>query len=229
MIDIEQLKQCHTTPEFEFMDFVQQSHPHAEYYSHVPRGRQLIYINNNSPILAVAHLDGTMPSSHFAVGEHESKPGHTCIFSPMVDDRLGVYTLLYLLPQLGIECDILLSEGEEIGDPTSQFFYPKKNRYNWMFQFDRMGVDAVVYQYQAPDWIGALRKYFKGINRGLFSDIAFMNHLNIQGVNIGTGYQDYTWEHAWASLNDLVAQVTRFKSFYDQYKGVRFGTPRFMR
>lgn len=228
MIDFKLLKQCHLVNEFEFLDFVLKTHPNAELYPHVPKNRQLIYINNNSPILAVAHLDATMPPTHFAVGGVTHKPGHTCIFSPLVDDRLGVYTLLYLLPKLGIKCDILLSEGEEIGDPTSQWFYSKR-KYNWMFQFDRTGTDVVHYQYTAPEWLNALRKYFSSVRHGIFSDIAFMDHLNIQGVNIGTGYYDYTNYHGWASLDDLLSQVERFKQFYDRYKDVRFGTPYYLK
>lgn len=228
MFNIKLLKDCHTTNEFEFLDFVQKTHPHAQLYPHVPRGRQLIYINNNSPILGIAHLDATMFPTHFAVGDVSFKPNHTCIFSPMVDDRLGVYTLLYLLPKLGINYDILLSEGEEVGDPTSRWFYTKK-KYNWMFQFDRKGTDAVHYQFTAPNWLSALRKYFQRVNTGIFSDIAYMDHLNIQGVNVGTGYYDYTSQHAWASLDDLMDQTQRFKSFYDKYKDVKFGTPKWMR
>jgi hypothetical protein len=228
MIDLEQLKLCHNVHELEFMELVVKTHPNAQYYPYVPTGRQLIYINNNSPILAIAHLDGTMPPTHFAIGDVAHKPGHTCIFTPMVDDRLGAYTLLHLLPKLGINCDILLSEGEEIGDPTSQWFFTKR-KYNWMFQFDRMGTDVVHYQYRAPEWLNALGKYFSPIKVGAFSDIAFMDHLNIQGVNIGTGYYDYTDYNAWASLNDLVSQAKRFKKFYDRYKDVRFGTPHYLK
>lgn len=227
-INLKLLEQCHSIPEGKFLDFVQKEYPHAELYPYVPKGRQLIYINNNSPILAIAHLDATMPPTHFAMGSHISRPGHTCIFSPMVDDRLGAYTLLYLLPLMGINCDILLSEGEEVGDPTSRWFYSKK-KYNWMFQFDRMGTDVVHYQYISPEWLNALHKYFTEVRHGIFSDISFMSHLNIQGVNIGTGYYDYTRPSAWASLNDLVAQVQKFKNFYERYKETKFGTPYYLR
>lgn len=228
MIDIDLLKQCHTVNEFEFLDFVKQTYPQATLYPYLPRGRQLIYIDNNSPILGIAHLDATMKPTHFAVGSVAHKPNDTCIFSPMVDDRLGAYTLLHLLPSMGIKCDILLSEGEEIGDPTSRWFYTKK-KYNWMFQFDRMGTDVVHYQYIAPNWLNALRKHFSSVKYGLFSDIAFMAHLKIQGVNIGTGYYDYTNYYAWASLNDLATQVLKFKTFYNRYKDTKFGTPRYLR
>lgn len=216
----ERLELVHGYPETEFMPLVLEKYPHAEFLP-VPDGRQLIYVDNDSPILGIAHLDGTMPATHFAIGRHYSKPGHQCIFSPYVDDRLGAYTLLDLLPQLEINCDILLSVGEEIGNPTSQFFEPEKD-YNWMFQFDRKGTDAVYYQYTEPEWLSALSNHFIDINRGIFSDIAFMDHLEVCGVNIGTGYYDYTWEHAWASLNDLVMQVNRFMDFYDEYHNTMF-------
>jgi hypothetical protein len=226
-INYNTMKDIHNLSEWKMMEYLEKDFPNIEFLPTRP-GRQLLYINNNSPVLAVAHLDGTMPASHFAVGESNYKPGHKCIFSPMVDDRLGAYTILYLLPQLGINVDILLSEGEEVGDPTSQWFEPRR-KYNWMFQFDRGGTDAVHYQYTEKSWVNVLNKYFNKVSYGLFSDIAFMDHLNIQGVNVGTAYYNYTEPEAFASLNELASQIRKFEKFYDRYKDVRFVTPKHLR
>lgn len=217
--DMQALRDCHMTHEHSFLDLVKKSYPQAKYVD--AEGRQLIYINNNSPVLAIAHLDITMGYTHFSVGEKTARPGHTCIFSPAVDDRLGAFTILHLLPQLSINCDILLSEGEEVGDPTSRYF-SKHKQYNWMFQFDRMGTDVVHYQYTGSRWLRALYYHFTKVNRGSFSDISFMGHLGCQGVNIGTGYHDYTWENAWASLDELASQVWRFNKFYKRFKDIHF-------
>ncbi len=214
------LELAHGVDESNFLEFVRDTYPQAKYIS-VPDGRQLIYIDNNSPILGVAHLDTTMKPTHFGWGRHYSKMQDQCIFSPQVDDRLGAYTLLDLLPQVGIVCDILLSVGEEIGDPTSRFFRPAK-RYNWMFQFDRKGTDAVHYQYQTEEWLNVLNTHFTGVNRGSYSDIHFMESLGICGVNVGTGYYDYTGAGAWASLDDLTSQVNKFKIFYEALKDIKF-------
>ena len=43
----------------------------------------------------------------------ESTQGGHIQFAPQLDDRLGVYCLLGLLPKMGIQLDILLTTGEE--------------------------------------------------------------------------------------------------------------------
>lgn len=221
----ERLDRVHSTKESRFLKLLHQkgsAYRHAE-LADTTDGRQLIYIDNNSSILGVAHLDGTMPASHFLLGRRRDRPNDVIIVSPFVDDRLGAYTLLDLLPQLDIRCDILFSVGEEIGQSTAADFQPPK-QYNWMFQFDRMGTDVVHYQYVNDNWLNGVERYFEGLNGGIFSDISRMDHLGCQGMNIGTGYYDYTGPRAWASLFDLSTQVYRFKGFYDEFKDTVFLT-----
>lgn len=214
--DVGALERIHSSPETSFLPIIQKYFPHAK-LQRTPDNRQLIYVDNGKKILGVAHLDGTMPATHFGVGTRynaESNKHHTVIFSPFVDDRLGVFTLLELLPQLDIQVDLLFSVGEEIGNPTSRFFNPPR-QYNWMFQFDRRGTDAVCYQYNGEKWLESLTKSFGTIYVGAFSDISYMSFMGCQGVNIGTGYYDYTTPAAWASLHDLTSQLYKFEEFYD--------------
>lgn len=213
--DTQILERVHSTPETECMHFIKEVYPNAQFVE-VPDGRQLIYVDRGSNILGIAHLDGTMPATHFAVGHQYNEDGSRdpLIFSPFVDDRSGVYTLLFLLPQLGITTDLLFSVGEEIGNPTSQFFKPTDKQYRWMYQFDRKGTDAVCYQYNGKEWLDALTEDFGTIYVGAFSDISYMYRLGCMGVNIGTGYHNYTNPGGWTNLRELTEQVYKFSAFF---------------
>ena len=46
------------------------------------------------------------------------------VHSGALDDRLGAYIILDLLPKLGINVDVLLTVGEEQGRSTANFFAP---------------------------------------------------------------------------------------------------------
>jgi hypothetical protein len=69
-----------------------------------------IYKDNGSDILAIAHLDTVQSMKHFYTID---LGGERVVFNAQLDDRLGAYIILDLLPTLGVKCDILLTEGEE--------------------------------------------------------------------------------------------------------------------
>lgn len=177
-----------------------------------------IYKDSGSKILGVAHLDTVLNSNTFKVINHK---GDNIVINEQLDDRLGVYTLLFLLPQLGIEFDLLLTEGEETGRSTAQYFNPSKE-YNFMFSFDRRGEDVVAYQYDDCEWMDTLEKSGFSPALGSFSDIAFLDHLGIKGVNIGTGYYGEHTNKSYASINTLTRQIKRFKDFYTKNKDTKF-------
>lgn len=220
-LSMAQCERVHFIAEDRFHDLVlKHIYPHAQKIITSDK-RQLLFVDNGADVLGIAHLDGTLEPTHFFHGRgyHD---GQYQIMSTMVDDRLGVFTLLNILPQLpDVKIDILLTVGEEQGNSTAQFFKPPR-QYNWMFQFDRGGTDAVHYQYTKPMWLSALRKHFTGINHGMASDISLMGHLGCQGVNIGTAYYDYTSHRGWANLNQLVKQVRLFENFYRAYQHTPF-------
>jgi hypothetical protein len=80
--------------------------------------------------------------------------GHR-VFNVKLDDRLGVYTCLIICGR-GLKFDVLLTEDEEIGQSTASFSETNKD-YNWMFQFDRQGVQTVMYQYETPGVVEMLQ------------------------------------------------------------------------
>lgn len=192
-----------------------------ESFGKVTNTKDGIYIkcdNPKSKILGVAHLDTVKNRKFF---HYKKKKGDIKVYSPQLDDRLGVYTLMYLLPQLGIEFDLLLTEGEESGRSTARHFTDSKE-YNWMFSFDRRGEDVVTYDFSEKCWEEKLEESNFKIGIGSFSDIAFMEHLGIKGVNIGTGYIGEHTNNCFASINVLKRQILRFQDFYNKNKDIKY-------
>ena len=177
---------------------------------------QLVYIDRGASILGVAHLDSVARGYHF--DEMRWKNQHV-VFTESLDDRLGAYILLDVLPALGIECDVLLTDNEESCRSTAEYFRPEK-KYNWMFQFDRAGTDTVMYEYESDSLIKAIEEFGMVWGFGSYSDICELEHLGIKGLNIGTGYYDNhtSWSHAVLTETDMMIRI--FKRFYEKYKDV---------
>lgn len=173
--------------------------------------------DNGSRILGVAHVDTVVFSKLFTWS------GGSKIGSGQFDDRLGVYVLTEILPQLGITFDLLLCADEEDGATTAQFFKSSK-QYNWIFEFDRRGDDVVLYQYWGDEWEAALKSAgFDRQYQGSYSDISKLGHLGAKAVNIGVAYDDACHSTSCtADLRMLRSQVMKFKRFYDMYKDVAF-------
>lgn len=171
----------------------------------------LIYIDRGSRVLAVAHLD--------TVGETRprwNKKGDR-ITCPQLDDRLGVYAIMELLPKMGITVDVLLTDSEEIGESTAQYFRPEEGRYNWAFSFDREGLDCVLYDYSSESLCTVLGVYDYDIGWGSYSDICSLD-LGVCGINFGIGYHRQHTRRCYAKMADVRASVERFGRFFADYK-----------
>jgi len=173
-------------------------------------GLQLTHIDNGADVLAVVHLDTVMQ----AVPEFKADR----VIAPQLDDRLGLHIILDILPQF-CKFDVLLTDGEEIGRSTAQHFNTAK-QYNWMFQFDRHGTDAVMYDYHFQgNWNTAVDSHFK-VGYGSFSDICYLTQLGVCGVNVGTGYHHEHTLKCYAKYREVQAMIFNFLGFwqinYDQ-------------
>lgn len=179
------------------------------------------YRDNGSNVLAVAHLDtvagGDDRTCRFVVTEG----GGTVVFSRALDDRLGAYIILELLPKLGLQYDILLTVGEESGLSTAAYFEPPKDKhYDYMIEFDRGGTDVVMYQYDDAEVRGLVKESGARVGTGSFSDISYLDHLEIKGYNWGVGYRDYHGPRAHAFLDDTFRMVNYYLTFAEQNEGV---------
>lgn len=170
--------------------------------------------DNNSNVLAVAHLDTVQPDDWYYIQNN-------ILYSPVTDDRMGVYVLLYMLPRLGVNVDILLTIGEESLNSSAQFFYTEK-QYNWMFSFDRKGEDVVTYSYHNEKFENALLKNGFRFGLGSYSDIVELEQLDCCGVNIGTGFFNYHDLDGYVDLKMLMRQVLRFRNFYNENNSTFF-------
>lgn len=174
----------------------------------------LEYIDNGSKILAVAHMDSVQFSSHFRVTGDR-------VYCPKLDNRIGVYIITSLLPQMGIITDILLTTGEESGMSTAMFFEPHKE-YNWIVEFDRTGTDVVLYDYYGAKIINALEYCGFDIGHGSYTDICEMEHLGVKGFNVGIGMYDYHSLKSYVNLSEMKGSIEKFSRFYDAFSDTKF-------
>lgn len=186
-------------------------------------GRFYIYIDRGASILGVAHLDTVQEMYNYKRAINTR--GEDSIFSAKLDDRLGVYTLLYHLYD-DLEYDILLTTDEEMGRSTaSEFVLPDGKSYNWIFEFDRSGYDVVTYDYRGTDWRKALRDVGFKLGTGSYSDICDLESLGVQGVNIGVGYYQYHSANAYFVIDEYLDNIKKFVDFYDEYRDEYFEAP----
>lgn len=173
--------------------------------------------DNGSRVLAVAHLDTVAPADQRAAHFANSEAGRV-VFSRALDDRLGAYIILCLLPALGITYDWLLTTGEEWGQSTAAFFDAPKT-YDWIIEFDRGGTDVVMYQYDDFGTRQAVRAAGAEVGQGIFSDICYLEHLGVKAFNWGTGYRDYHSVRSHAFLSDTFTMVGQYLRFHELHTG----------
>lgn len=177
--------------------------------------------DNGSSILAVAHLDTCVPHDRRKTVLADTAGGQV-VYSGALDDRLGAYVLSSLLPEMGLEFDLLFTVGEEMGMSTAEHFDPRQHHsrdYDWIIEFDRGGTDVVLYQYEDDDLIERVEATGARVEQGIFSDISYMEHLGVKALNWGVGYRDYhsTRGHVW--LDDLFEMIEYFLLFHEENAG----------
>lgn len=171
--------------------------------------------STGSPVLAVAHADFIQNPFCFSAVKTAQE---TLVFCPRLDDRLGVYTILDLLPALGVHLDVLITDNEETGSTTAADFQTDIN-YSWMVGFDRRGTGAVTYGYH---WTGEEPEQYFSTSHGTFSDISELEHLGCKGLNVGVGYHNEHTERHYFSVEEYVDQIARFILFWYDNRETHF-------
>lgn len=172
--------------------------------------------DNGSKVLAIAHLDSVQDERWARL---LTTPAEKMVFSPVLDDRLGAYVILDLLPKLGIQVDVLLTTNEEYGQSTASYFEARK-KYNWMFQFDRAGSDVVMYRYENQLTKQIVEDYGFRVGKGSYSDISTLSHLGIKGFNFGVGYYDYHSRNGYCKLSETLGNIYKFALMFNDFKEV---------
>ena len=180
-------------------------------------GQTHTFVDRGANVLAVAHIDTVQSSRAFSVSKSRA-----VVRSPRLDDRLGVYTILDVLPDLGIVTDILLCEDEEQGRSSAKHFTPPKD-YRWIVEFDRGGEDVVNYDYADRAWDETLESYFPtGLGWGSYTDICDLEDLCVKAFNVGVGYHNPHSLSAYCFTRDWWENVQRFAQFWADHKDTTF-------
>jgi hypothetical protein len=177
-----------------------------------------VYRDNGASILAVAHLDVVQSGPrHFG----HPKGNSNLIYNAQLDDRLGAWIILDVLPSIGINVDVLLTEGEESCRSTAAHFQTEK-KYNWLIEFDRAGSDVVLYDYWTEELDTLLESKGNKVGVGTYSDISVLDHLGVAGLNWGIGYHNHHFRNAYFKVSECKEAIRRFVEFYSAHKNTRF-------
>lgn len=174
-----------------------------------------VLLRPGSKILAVAHID-------FHCSGNVHKANAKQVVSSALDDRLGVYLALDLLPKMGVPCDVLLCDDEEMCNSTMrnlgvQFL----GKYNWIIELDYPGIGATTYDYRSTR--EAVADIYGNVARGSFSDISLMSGYSPVGAfNAGVGYRSQHTERCVIELDNLEKCVSLIQAFYAKYGNTRF-------
>ncbi len=168
-----------------------------------------IFIDRDSDILFVAHLDTVLPPKYV-------KSTKKNIWATGLDDRLGCAIATVLGEEL--QADVLLCDHEEEGKSTA--FYHELKSYNWIAEFDREGDDVVTYDLDSVEFLAALRKYWYH-SWGTFSDIVSMKTSSCC-MNVGIGTKHSHSKDSYVNKKQLRNQIEAFKEFHSEYKDVKF-------
>ena len=168
-----------------------------------------IFIDRNSPVLMVAHLDTVMPPRLH--GRFKD-----ILYGAGFDDRLGCF-LAYNLSQ-ELNCDLLLTDLEESGQTTAQHHTCKD--YNWVVEFDRAGNDVVTYDMDNPTFLANLADYWR-VGYGSFSDISMLS-TKACCMNLGIGYANAHAANSTVDLAMLEKQLDLFRKFYALHSKTKF-------
>lgn len=189
-------------------------------FTYTTKKGRYIYIKRGGSCLAVAHLDCVDENSRAKILTDES--GELIgVNSIALDDRLGVYIILDMLPILGItDYDILLTDDEEWGCSTASEFTTNVE-YNWIFEFDRRGSNScVMYQYDNIDTFDRLTECAIATEFGSYSDICELEELAKVAINFSCGYHFEHTKKCFALIADVVSSVNRFITFFNKFSQI---------
>ncbi len=192
------------------------------------KGNRYLFVDNGAKILAVAHLDTVDDGGKYAKGK-SNKPvfkrtgaDDLEITSIALDDRLGVFLIMDVLPELGLNYDILLTTDEEIGMSTAKNFKTTKE-YNWIFELDRRDYGTVVmYDYESKETKNAVSLIDYRVEQGSFSDICYLDDLGVAGFNFGVGYKYEHTNTCYTRTSWMNVVVNMFVDFFEVFEDTKF-------
>ena len=160
------------------------------------------------------------------------RQGSNKIISGALDDRLGVAIILDILPHFMPEFayDILLTDDEETGNSTARDFSQdylaggewgeyidsRLINYQFIFEFDRMGVDAATYDYGSSKASTLLSDTGWEESQGSFTDICDLDSFDLWACNFGCGYHNQHTRGCSVDLRELYINLLKFSYFVEE-------------
>ena len=171
-----------------------------------------IYVKRGAPILGVAHVDTVLD---FKWAEMIMYPdGAKLIYSPSLDDRVGVWLLLEL--SRFMQFDMVFTTDEEQGASTISDWQTnnEKAQYNWAFQFDRGYDDIALYDfyYQEEFKRDVLQHTNSAVDFGSYTCVSVLN--GFCGMNIGKVFEGAHTKDCRVKSTWIENAVLKFVKFY---------------
>lgn len=169
----------------DFRDYSAYGNDHTKRFIFIPPRS-----NERLITLAVAHLD-TVQSPRLDEYDDTLEVWSGAGF----DDRSGLYACMKLYQQRD-NVAVLLTDNEETGQTTAQWASEPLERWmahtkqyiSLMIEFDRAENDFVFYEYYSGDINTIMSRLGVSSGVGSYSDICWLQDLDVCGINLGIGY-----------------------------------------
>ena len=167
-----------------------------------------VHVNNEAPILLVAHIDTVISPRLVKVNTGAG-----------FDDRLGVYAAHKLLQAYPQWFDLLLADYEEEGKSTAGYFLPK-HPYKLVIELDREGTGFVDYDLASDSLKKTLKAYGLEEHLGSFSDICFLWNVKCNMINVGLGIFNSHSPNSGFHIHDFQQQMKKLLFFLEDNHNV---------
>jgi len=171
-----------------------------------------IYVKRGANILGVAHVDTVLD---FKWADMITFPdGAKIIYSPSLDDRVGVWLLLELSHFM--QFDMVFTTDEEQGASTITDWQENNSekKYNWAFQFDRGYDDIALYDfyYNREFREDVSMTTGSGVDFGSYTCVSSLNKFC--GMNIGKVFEGAHTKDCRVKSTWIENAVLKFVKFY---------------
>jgi len=175
----------------------------------------LVHVSTGSKVLGVAHVDTAFSDDSFVVSSEIGR-----VWSARLDNRLGVYILMAMLPKMGVTTDVLLTTGNFAEVSTADSFFTA-NEYNWIYSFDLSRTGVAMYRYGNERHLARLHRHglYPREDDG-YADISELWFLGATGFNFGNGIVTPNSQYSSVLLRVLERQVRKVAAFIRAYSHI---------
>jgi hypothetical protein len=215
--NIDLLKYCLLTETEDIFDeLVVNGHTKFSLYKDSNKMHHMHFINQTPStykVLLVSHLDTVTRLSE----ENELLHYKGTLLARGLDNRLGMYTCMDLINKddSGMY-DLLLTDHEECGASTAQYFNCPDYHYDLIVEFDRMGVDQFVqYGHGCKELVKDIEAQTTCVKKsGSYSDIRDID-TDTASVNWGVAFRNYHADNSHVIWDEYLNNIEQYQIFIE--------------